>query len=400
MNTFNHVTDVTGLPADAGIDSGWQANDECSSDYHGSATFLRSIFQGVGISPRDDDLPFEAPFFHGHGEVWDVQNHYQSTASDIPQLCINTAQTSRAVQRAIRSGTTRQRGMILALLVPNAVEIMTDIYGNHVIQTVLQYSTEPDKQELTNIIQVRILDLSEDPYGCRVVQAALEHGSAQQRSQLVASLKPFAVTFARDPNASHVLQKAVQYCPGDAVSGLASVLSRYLGQLSKDRYGYRVVQHCLERTKCPLSRTVALELFESLESLITHKYGNFVAQHIAQYATGRFRGRLFYLVATHMARFSRDKYGSNVVERCLEKATNAWRLKLAFSADQDTLRAMVNHRYGNYVLRKFRYRLFKEKVAYSPYRENTRHPLDGLRGRSLPLYEDVTACSPPSGNRW
>lgn len=52
--------------------------------------------------------------------------------------------------------------------------LMTDVFGNYVIQKFFEYGTHEQKTLLCNVLKDNILSLSLQMYGCRVIQKALE----------------------------------------------------------------------------------------------------------------------------------------------------------------------------------------------------------------------------------
>jgi pumilio RNA-binding family len=52
--------------------------------------------------------------------------------------------------------------------------LMTDVFGNYVIQKFFEYGTQEQKFELATKIKGHVLALALQMYGCRVIQKALE----------------------------------------------------------------------------------------------------------------------------------------------------------------------------------------------------------------------------------
>ena len=53
---------------------------------------------------------------------------------------------------------------------PNAVQLMSDVFGNYVIQKFFEHGNQSQKKALANRMKNRVLSLSRQMYGCRVVQ--------------------------------------------------------------------------------------------------------------------------------------------------------------------------------------------------------------------------------------
>ncbi len=50
------------------------------------------------------------------------------------------------------------------------------MFGNYVIQKILEYGTKEQKKHISTILLGRVKELSLDMYGCRVIQKAIEVG--------------------------------------------------------------------------------------------------------------------------------------------------------------------------------------------------------------------------------
>ena len=59
-------------------------------------------------------------------------------------------------------------------IAPQAFPLMTDVFGNYVIQKILELGTDEQKWAIYDNMRGKIFDLCQNTYGCRVVQKALE----------------------------------------------------------------------------------------------------------------------------------------------------------------------------------------------------------------------------------
>eukprot|EP00954_Amorphochlora_amoebiformis_P010449 816503-Amorphochlora_amoeboformis.AAC.1 len=60
--------------------------------------------------------------------------------------------------------------MIFQQLYPEVQRLCSDVFGNYVIQKMLEYGTSEQKKKLAKELRGNILTLSLQMYGCRVVQ--------------------------------------------------------------------------------------------------------------------------------------------------------------------------------------------------------------------------------------
>ena len=63
---------------------------------------------------------------------------------------------------------------VFSEILGSAYSLMTDVFGNYVIQKFFEFGTTEQKQALAQRIRGHVLPLALQMYGCRVIQKALE----------------------------------------------------------------------------------------------------------------------------------------------------------------------------------------------------------------------------------
>jgi pumilio RNA-binding family len=102
------------------------------------------------------------------------------------------------------------------------------------------------------------------------------------------------------------------------------------------------------------------EILDRLRSLIRDQYGNYVVQHVAEFGKPEERERVLSAVRGNVLAFSRHKFASNVVEKCMRFGDAHQRYDLvaevisgdpgASGGEGAPLRAMMTDAYANYVV--------------------------------------------------
>ena len=67
-----------------------------------------------------------------------------------------------------------QVDLVWAAVEGKALKLMRDVFGNYVVQKLLEHSTWQGKPKLAEKLKGQVLSLSMQMYGCRVVQTALQ----------------------------------------------------------------------------------------------------------------------------------------------------------------------------------------------------------------------------------
>lgn len=171
--------------------------------------------------------------------------------------------------------------MVFNEILDAAYSLMTDVFGNYVIQKFFEFGTAEQKATLANRVKGHVLPLALQMYGCRVIQKALESISSEQQQEIVKELDGHVLKCVKDQNGNHVVQKCIERV--EPPSALQFIINAFKGQvfaLSTHPYGCRVIQRILEHCTPEQTAPILEELHEHTEQLIQDQYGNYVIQHV------------------------------------------------------------------------------------------------------------------------
>ena len=79
--------------------------------------------------------------------------------------------------------------MVFNEILTAAYSLMTDVFGNYVIQKFFEFGTPEQKQTLAQRVRGHVLPLALQMYGCRVIQKALESIPPEMQVGVVVSWK-------------------------------------------------------------------------------------------------------------------------------------------------------------------------------------------------------------------
>ncbi|KAF1810976.1 ARM repeat-containing protein [Eremomyces bilateralis CBS 781.70] len=270
---------------------------------------------------------------------------------------------SRQIQDKLGSSNSEEKSRFFEELLPNATQLMADVFGNYVIQKLFEHCDQNQKKLLAMEMKTHVVSLSVQMYGCRVVQKALEHILVDQQAELIKELDGHVLRCVKDQNGNHVVQKAIERIPSEHIQFIADAFTGQVGQLAKHSYGCRVIQRMLERCDDRTKRTLLNELHGEGDRLIADQYGNYVTQHAIEHGSPEDRTKIITHVKTRILMFSRHKFASNVVEKCLVHGTSAQRHEMMLRileqcprnpgvASNEALFQLLKDAYGNYVVQK------------------------------------------------
>ncbi|CAN1257430.1 Pumilio homolog 1 [Linum perenne] len=275
---------------------------------------------------------------------------------------------SRFIQQKLETATTEERDMVFNEIMPQGLSLMTDVFGNYVIQKVcnksikllefFEHGSAPQIRELAEQLTGHVLTLSLQMYGCRVIQKAIEVVKLDQQTQMVKELEGHIMRCVRDQNGNHVIQKCIECVPEDAIHFIVSTFYDQVVTLSTHPYGCRVIQRVLEHCHDPKTQQLMMdEILRSVCMLAQDQYGNYVVQHVLEHGKPEERSCIIKKLTGQIVQMSQQKFASNVIEKCLTFGSPAERQALVdemlgTTDENEPLQAMMKDQFANYVVQK------------------------------------------------
>ncbi|ONM03074.1 Pumilio homolog 5 [Zea mays] len=268
---------------------------------------------------------------------------------------------SRFIQQKLENCTAEEKTSVFAEILPHASALMTDVFGNYVIQKSLQFfehGTREQRRDLATKLVGHVLPLSLQMYGCRVIQKALEVMELDQKIDLVHELDGHIMRCVRDQNGNHVIQKCIECVPTEHIGFVVSAFQGQVTSLSMHPYGCRVIQRILEHCGGnSQGQCIIDEILQWVCILAQDQYGNYVTQHVLERGKAHERSQIITKLAGQVVTMSQNKYASNVIEKCFQHGDIAERDLLIRRIVEQTegnnnLLAMMKDQYANYVVQK------------------------------------------------
>ncbi|XP_062858038.1 pumilio homolog 2 isoform X2 [Trichomycterus rosablanca] len=282
---------------------------------------------------------------------------------DLPGHMVEFSQDqhgSRFIQQKLERATPAERQMVFGEILQAAYQLMTDVFGNYVIQKFFEFGSADQKLALASRVRGHVLPLALQMYGCRVIQKALESISSDHQviSDIVRELDGHVLKCVKDQNGNHVVQKCIECVQPQ---GLQFIIDAFQGQvfvLSTHPYGCRVIQRILEH--CTQEQTLPIldELHQHSEQLGQDQYGNYVIQHVLEHGRPEDKSKIVGEVRGKVLALSQHKFASNVVEKCVIHSSRAERALLIDEVccqkdgPHGALYTMMKDQYANYVVQR------------------------------------------------
>ncbi|KAH0520881.1 Pumilio-like protein 2 [Microtus ochrogaster] len=249
---------------------------------------------------------------------------------------------SRFIQQKLERATPAERQMVFNEILQAAYQLMTDVFGNYVIQKFFEFGSLDQKLALATRIRGHVLPLALQMYGCRVIQKALESISSDQQDQY----------------GNYVIQHVLEHGRPEDKSKIVSEIRGKVFVLSTHPYGCRVIQRILEHCTAEQTLPILEELHQHTEQLVQDQYGNYVIQHVLEHGRPEDKSKIVSEIRGKVLALSQHKFASNVVEKCVTHASRAERALLIDEVccqndgPHSALYTMMKDQYANYVVQK------------------------------------------------
>ncbi|QRV85794.1 Pumilio-family RNA binding repeat [Ceratobasidium sp. AG-Ba] len=265
---------------------------------------------------------------------------------------------SRFIQQKLETATEGEKETIFSELLPDGLfSLMTDVFGNYVIQKLFEFGSVEQRNVLVSVMEGRMLSLSLQMYGCRVVQKAIECIDSEQQAAFVREIDADVMRCVKDANGNHVIQKLIERVSPDLL-GFVSAFQGNVYDLATHPYGCRVLQRCFEYLREPQTRPLIDELHKYTTQLMQDQFGNYVIQFVLEHGAPADREWILHKLRGQMVQMAKHKFASNVCEKALVTADSESRRLLIeeiMTPRPDAVNPivlMMKDSFANYVLQR------------------------------------------------
>jgi hypothetical protein len=189
-----------------------------------SPTHFVDLFRGHVVEAAKDQSGCRA-----------LQKFFESVAS--PSSTLNGDFTHHDVQSILNEISPH-----------HTVELMSDAYGNFLIQKILEVSPDEVRLRITSDVAPALASIATTPHGTFAVQKLVESLRSDKETAIVCSgLARDVPLLLNDINGGHVVQKVLQCIAAEQREFLFTGIADHLLQVCNHRQGCCVVQKCLDQ---------------------------------------------------------------------------------------------------------------------------------------------------------
>lgn len=351
-----------------GANSGTRGNSNSSGNHHNGRHRGNYMNDGMNVH-RKMHNSINSSNGHGRRKGDDASKYANAKLSDftgeIFSLC-KDQHGCRFLQRQLDLGREVAEGrntdssvlsndiaatMIFNEIYLKIVELMTDPFGNYLIQKLFENVSVDQRIILVKNAAPEFIRIALDPHGTRALQKLVECISTEEESKLIiGSLSPHIVSLSRDLNGNHVVQKCLQKLKPEENQFIFETASLHCNEIATHRHGCCVLQRCLDHGNSDQRRQLSLKVAENATNLSLDPFGNYVVQYVLSRGDEGSIQIIMDHIKSNIISLSLHKFGSNVIEKSLRinKLTNT--LIDVLLKHQDRFSDMLNDAFGNYVL--------------------------------------------------
>lgn len=231
------------------------------------------------------------------------------------------------------------------------IELMTDPFGNYLIQKLFENVTVDQRIILVKNALPDFIRIALDPHGTRALQKLVECITTEEESNLIISLlSTHIVPLSRDLNGNHVVQKCLQKLKPLENQFIFDTASEHCNEIATHRHGCCVLQRCLDHGNDQQIRQLSFKVAENATNLSLDPFGNYVVQYVLSRGDDQLIDKILQHIKLNVISLSLHKFGSNVIEKSLRinKLSNS--LIEVLLLNKNRFGEMLNDAYGNYVL--------------------------------------------------
>ena len=262
---------------------------------------------------------------------------------------------------------------ILSVCFEKIIEIITDPFGNYLVQKLYDYMTEEKFLQLIALIKFDIYHICINSFGTRAIQKLIDYLNTETLMKNFLNLiKPIVKGITVDINGSHILLKMVDLKNNLVNKCIFEEIKDNILYIAMHKHGCCVLQKCIEKANSEDKDKEKLieSLINNCEVLISDQCGNYIIQFIISLKNDKVNEKVVSILIGNLEEYSKQKFSSNVVEKIFECCSLRICQKLidVLKYNDKIILGILFDKFGNYVLQK----------ALQRADESTRHHILGI----------------------
>jgi len=219
-------------------------------------------------------------------------------------------------------------------------------------QKLFEYCNDEQRTALINAAAPQLVKIALNQHGTRALQKMIEYISTPEQTRTVINaLKQHVVDLVQDLNGNHVIQKCLNRLSAEDSEFIYEAVGTHCVAVGTHRHGCCVLQRCIDHASGSQRVKLISQITANSFALVQDPFGNYVVQYILDLSEPLFTNPMCRTFAGNVSSLSKQKFSSNVIEKCLRTADNSSRRDMIEEMLQgNELEKMLRDSFANYVV--------------------------------------------------
>ena len=277
------------------------------------------------------------------------------------KLMMKNQKGSKYIQKKIEEKTPEFLYKLYEQIKNNLFEIMTNQYGNYVIQ---KYVDNCDKILISNMLNnlsknnngKMLYEISINNYGTRPLQKMIENLSNNMSQRDITIILNFTkgntLNLIKDINGNRIIQCIIQNIKNkEVLSPLYKEIRENIIEILKTKSGCCVFSKILLNIIEEDLNKMTDIIFNKIDNLINDEFGNISLKRIIKLNNENYNNKLFGFIKDNLIQLSCQKFSSNVIDACIDNNTSLkGKIINKLIENESNINDLILDQYGNYII--------------------------------------------------
>jgi hypothetical protein len=256
------------------------------------------------------------------------------------------------LQRKLEERNEQELQIIFEEVKIHFTELMVDPFGNYLCQRLLEYANDEQRTVLVENAVPAMTQIALNQHGTRALQRMIEFITTPEQTQLIIdALRCDVVQLIQDLNGNHVIQKCLNHLSSHDAQFIFNAVGHHCVVVGTHRHGCCVLQRCVDHASGVQKGELIGHIIDNAFSLVQDPFGNYVVQYILDLSEPAFTEPLCRSFLGSLSILSKQKFSSNVIEKCIRCAgPETKRLLIQEINNQTELEKLLRDSFANYVV--------------------------------------------------
>ena len=234
------------------------------------------------------------------------------------------------------------------------LELSNDLFGNYFIQAIIPKLDSNNLVSFTNMVNNNLLKLCLNPHGTRVVQLLIDNIKDNKYNLLILFTKYLSKIMdklIKDLNGSFVLIHYAEKIKDNDI--IYNFLNRNIVEICIRTYSCSALQKFIDLGTKRQKYKLINNIVNNINMLIGNQCGLYVIQFVMNKKDYQINDIILQKIINNLIKYSKQKYSSNVIEKCLETCSpNGVNKIIEILKNDIIIRDLIKDIFGNYVIQK------------------------------------------------